>query len=233
MKQGTTVLALLGVAIISAGLTFAVAQNDATPNLSAPLPKAGSFVNGHVTVYLHDENGNLKAFRESDNQILNRGLEAILKQTFGNWTTNNPVAGGSTFNLTNGNQMQAGSVKSMSLGTGGETATKAVTGNLGSIAGFTGTCANKTAAFVLSNGGANANPSIGTKLVIVTNVTFSGGGADTCAGSSIDEVGLFTSTDGGTDATGGILFARQTFSALTVGASDTLTINWDITFQDT
>ena len=227
MKQGTTVLALLGVAIISAGLTFVVSQNDATPNLSAPLPKAGSFVNGHITVYLHDENGNLKAFRESDNMISNRGLEVMLKQVFGNSTAAS-TDGLNTFNITSTGGTLAGTVKTISLGTGGETAALQHQQGL-SARVFTGTCANKTMTFKLSDGGANAHPQTGKKLVVVGNTTFSGGGADTCAGSSVDEVGLFTSQTGSS----GAMFARQTFSALTIGASDTLTINWDIQFQDT
>ncbi|MGQ0376274.1 MAG: hypothetical protein ACT4OW_02060 [Nitrososphaerota archaeon] len=232
MKQGTTILALLGIAIISAGLTFAVAQNDVTsPDLSAPLPKAGSFVNGHVKVFLYDENGNLKAYRESDNVITNFGLEAIIMQTFGNWTANPSSldSGQNNFNLTAGAPARAGAVKSMAIGIGGETAAASGQRDLVDRTGL-GSCANQTAAFKLSNGGGNQDPNTAKLLVIVTNATFSGSAS--CNVNSVDEVGLFTRTPTGGGGTG-ILFARQTFSAVNIGASDTLTINWDITFQDT
>lgn len=230
MKQGTTILALIGIAIMSAGLTFAVAQNDATPDISAPLPKAGSFVNGHITVYLHDENGNLKAFRESDNLITNRGLEAIIMQTFGNWTSSgSPDGGQSGFNLTSNAAARAGAVKSMSIGIGGETAAMQHQADLIDRTGMSG-CGNQTVQFSLSNGGANPHPNTGKKLVIVANATFQGSAG--CAFNSVDEVGLFTRTASGGTGTG-TMFARQTFSSVNIGANDQLTINWDIQFQDT
>lgn len=231
MKQITSIAALLGVAILSAGITFAIAQTGTSPDLSTPIMKAGPLVNGHITVKLYDQNGNLKAYRESDNLITNFGLEAIIMQTFGNWTAN-PTSldtGQNNFNLTSSSNARAGAVKSMAIGIGGETAAASGQRELVDRTGL-GSCANATAAFKLSNGGANQDPNTAKLLVIVTNATFLGSAS--CNVNSVDEVGLFTRTPTGGTGTG-IMFARQTFSAVNIGANDQLTINWDIQFQDT
>ena len=221
-------MAFLGVAILSAGMTFAVFQFD--ENTNTPSTQAtSSFLKGHLTAVLKDEDGNVKAYRQTDNLITGFGLETIIKQTFGNST----LDGTSTsFNVTTGN-----TVKTMAIGEG-TTAPGYDDGDLGDRTNL-GSCGNNTLlAWKLSDGGANTDPNHNDALVIVANSTFTGSaGCGSGGGISVTEAGLFTSPSGGStgndgSADAGYLFARQTFTAVSVTTSDTLTINWDITFAD-
>jgi len=77
----TKYVALLGV-IAAAGLSAysvsgMVAENASTSNLNG----AGYLV-GHLELTAYDENGNIKAFRQTDNVVLNRGDNCIADLIF-------------------------------------------------------------------------------------------------------------------------------------------------------
>lgn len=74
-------LMVMAVAAVSFGSSYAlinpqtVETNDSTD---------GSFVNGHVDLVVRDgETGEIKAYRQSDNDILNVGMQVLAVQLFG------------------------------------------------------------------------------------------------------------------------------------------------------
>lgn len=208
-NRTTTIMALMGIAILSSGLTYAISQ----PQTTATLVQETPMILGHVTAILTDSDGNIKAYRQTDNRIVDVGLDVLANQLFGNGSTTTTLA------------ETAGTVKAMAIGTGGDTTTTAFTDtDITSQATITG-CANKTGAAndSLFNEG-TTGPDSTSVVNMVANVTFQGSAG--CNGS-IREAGLFTDITGTQD---GVMFARQVFTDVSVGSSDSLTLNWDILF---
>ena len=214
MQNKTAIMAMVGVAVLASVITFSI-SSDAENSL--PSAADSTFASGHVTAYLFDADGNVKAYRQTDNVIVNTGLDIIANQVFGNGTiTNSTAEGGSS----------GGTVGYLALGTGGNSAPEA---GQTVLTTYLSGCANLTDG---SNSGTDWEESSdttgdATNVVIISNTTFQGSAG--CTSTTVNEVGLFTALTGTQD---GKLFAIQEFSDINVGSSDTLTINWDITFTD-
>ena len=197
--QRTYALLVVAVAAVSSGLTFqAIGFLEDSPSGTAD----ESGVYGHLTATLYDENGNIKAYRQTDNRIVDRGLDLIGDLVFNGLNL-----------VTNEAQVSA-----MAVGTGGGAS---ATGQLDltSRAGLGGACNNQTATF--SQGATTAG------LINVTT-TSSFTGAAGCDGT-INEAALFDGTAGSpTDN----MFARQSFTGIVVGANDQLDITWTIEIVD-
>ena len=216
MQNKTAIMAIVGVAVLASVISFNLADlSDGTPSAND-----SAFIMGHVTATLTDENGYIKAYRQTDNMIVNTGLDIIANQVFSNGTITNNTAAGDAY-ATSG-----GTVKAVALGTGGDNQPQEGQDDLTT---YLSGCTNKTAGDDGDNSywdaGTDNSASTSDSVVVTSNTTFSG---SNCQGS-IDEVGLFTDITG---TAGGRLFAIQEFDAISVGSSDTLTINWDITFAD-
>lgn len=195
--QYTYAILVVAVAAVSSGLAFqAFELTDSAP---ATADKSGIY--GHITAKLYDENGNIKAYRQTDNRIVDRGLDIIADLVFGT-------------GLVTGESV----IDAMSVGTG---TTGSAAGNLDleDRSGLGGVCTNQTATF--------SEGATGAGLINVTATSMFTGAAG-CDGA-ITEAGLFDDTAG---APTGNLFARQTFSAINVGASDQLDITWSIQIND-
>jgi len=204
-------MAIVGVAILSSVFTLNFSSNsDGVPSAAD-----SSFAMGHVTAYLVGEDGNVKAYRQTDNVIVNTGLDIIANQVFGNGTVTN-----STLNIGPAYSTSGGTVKAVAVGTGGGGTPMPGQADLET---YNTNCANKTTSWTEGKDVSGDNM---TSVVVTSNTTFNG--ADNCD-LTINEVGLFTDVTGTQD---GRMFALQEFGDVTVGSSDTLTINWDITFAD-
>ncbi len=190
---------VIAVAAISSGLTFqAIGMEEDAPTGTAD----ESGIYGHITATLYDEDGNVKAYRQTDNRIVDEGLDLLADRVFG--TSLAPTA--------------ASVVNTMAVGTGGGASAVGQT-DLTSRAGLGGACTNATA-IVWSEGNA------GTSLVNVTATeSFLGSGG--CDGA-INEAALFDAAGGSS----GNMFARQSFGLITVGGSDQLDITWSIQIND-
>ncbi|HXW02887.1 MAG TPA: hypothetical protein VD651_01305 [Nitrosarchaeum sp.] len=71
---------MLSVAVIASSGTYAALQNvQAT---TAPVQTESGAVMGHVEVVVTDADGNIKAYRQSDNAILDAGKDAIADEIF-------------------------------------------------------------------------------------------------------------------------------------------------------
>jgi len=217
MKLATTdnrvLMAILVIA--SVGGTFAVVQGLDLTNLNSqsPLGPVGAMLTGNVKVIQYDEDGNIIAYRQTDNHIVKEGMEVIMAQVFRdiNTTTNYP-------NPTVGLPHPiAGCVRQ------------------------TTTISNTTAQGAHKYPGA-CTDAIGNLCSAQMNVTAVASflGTASCNVNSIDEAGIYdnsTSTTVGMDAGGagnggGYMFARNNFGSVNLGMLDTLQLQWEFTFTD-
>lgn len=196
-------IAVTVTAIAFGGYSMTSVQSDAFSSVDE-----SGFLSGHVTVEVKDSEGNLKAYSQSDNKIVGRGLEILAKNTFNMGASGNVTGSeGAAEYIQVGNDGENTAVISHTVLSGAITnctpvlATKAITGT-----GWT------------NNAGA-------AQLAVRLTATI----ADTdCADSSLDEVGLFDgSTGSGTDE----MFAKNTFSTVNYQSGDSLAITWDITLD--
>ena len=144
--QNTYAILVVAIAAVSSGLTFqAIGFVEDSPTGTAD--KSGIF--GHLTATLYDEDGYVKAYRQTDNRIVDEGLDLLADRVFG--TTLNAASG---------------VVDTMSIGTGTGISAVGQT-DLNSRATLGGVCANQTATF--------SEGATGTGLVNVTATSsFSG-----------------------------------------------------------
>lgn len=166
LVSNTTIPLLVAIVAISAGATYALTQ--VTDDFS--IEKSAASVLGHVEVVVTDENGFVKAYRQSDNAIVRHGMAIIASQVFGD------------INYT------SGQVHFMQIGTGGETApTNTQTGLVTTIAG----CNRVNTAW--TNETATASGGF-AQISVNGSATFQG---SDCNDLSIDEAGVFTTSAGG------------------------------------
>ena len=191
LSKNVAILALTVVAISSGG-AFAMIQDNEVPQTTSDDVK----VLGHVEVVARNADGEIKAYRQTDNIIVTEGFECATELIFGA-----PQAGCASpvfFDKIAVGTATAGAVIGDS-DIGVQASNKRIDGTV-AVSGSTGAIVDATwLANTLKNG-------TGTTAIV--------------------ESGLFDAVGNGT----GNMFARQTFTAINVGASDTLTVTWTITF---
>ncbi len=83
----TYAILVIAVAAVSSGLTFqAIGVGEDAPAGTAD----ESGIYGHITATLYDEDGNVKAYRQTDNRIVDRGLDVLADLVFGTSLTTTP-----------------------------------------------------------------------------------------------------------------------------------------------
>jgi hypothetical protein len=193
------------LAILLLGIAAISVGVFSTTNTAEALPSESSGVMGHLTLVATDADGNITSYVQTDNLVTDLGKDCLVKQTFGT-TVGGCLA--ATFN-------------NIGLGTGtGQTATS------------TNVATPLAAGCVRS--AVSTNTETGTASEIVTLKAIFGGasssGADIANAAcvaTITEAGLFNSATAAT----GQMFSYQSFTGVAIGASDTLTVQWDITFS--
>jgi len=197
--------AILGMLSITAVFAgFTFAMNPDVEE--SPYNDSASIV-GHMILTVVDEDNNVIAFRESDNTIVILGMNNLGANTFST-STGIPGLG-----------INSGPVTHMDIGSSGTFSTATDVG----ITALGGACVRDPSAFTSPFIGANLG---GNSEVIITATSVFAG--TTCGGTAIAEAGMFN------DVLGGELFARNTFGPVpALGATDTLTIQWNFTFTDT
>ena len=239
MTNNRVLMAILVIASI--GGTFAVVQGfDLVNNNSqTQLSTGGAMLTGNVKVIQYDENGNIIAYRQTDNHIVKEGMEVIMAQVFGgiNTTTNYP--GSATLGLPH-------PIRFMQIGTGGEWRLLHNDTNIGNAIG---TCSRQLATITNTTlQGAHKYPgactdAVGNLCSAQMNVTAIANflGSAGCNVNSIDEAGIYDNAttaalgqrDGGGPSTNdGYMMARNTFGSVNLGALDTLQLQWEFTFTD-
>lgn len=214
MKLSTTTL-VLGVALaVVAGLfsstIFGITgiKSDAQTSTTAT-----GLITGHVTTTLTDSDGNIKAYRQSDNLIVNNGENCVSKMLFGG------SGGSSTGSSVCTGQITEG-FRYIAIGNSSTAVTSADTG-LGNELTASGLGAKfSTITWTNSTGSGT-----GTTAQAVMSASFTNSGAT----QSITESGLFNGTSANTNG----MFARQTFSSISMNNGDSLTVQWTINIGGT
>ena len=215
MTNKSTLIALVAaLAVTSGGLGLSLTNGfngDATTQSSNT---ASGLMMGHLTVEAYDETGDLIAYRQTDNEVVNTGEQCILKMLFkdgssrggtgttvctGALTTGWGVIGIGTNNDSGGYD----SVAETQVRLGNETST--TTGLDRGVGSATWT---------------NGTASTTTKIVLAKTFTMTSGSTH-----NIGESALFNST---TVASSGML-ARQTFTDVALTSGDSITITWTFT----
>ncbi len=161
---------------------------------------------GHVTLMLKDQFGKVKDYREFDNVVVKNGQDLVGKVFFsGNSSLTSPT---SPNNLAIGNSTTAASNTQTALGAECQ-ANMAYTRQAGTVTD-------------------NLQGTSSSAKVTISG-TFGAGNCKNGNGSAyaVSESGLFDSTTVGS----GNMFARQQFSAINKGPSDSLTVTWTITLS--
>ena len=173
---------------------------------------ANGLMMGHLVVEAHDENGNLTAYRQSDNEVVDDGEQCILKMLFNSAANDRGAAGSQACSGANTSAWDI-----IAIGTGSTAAadTDLLLGN------ETSTTAGLERAKTESKTWTNGTGATTTKIVLSKQFTLATGASD----HTIAESGLFNDP---TVATNGML-ARQTFTGVALSAGDSITITWTFT----
>lgn len=217
---------MITLVIASIGGTYAIATGfDLTLDSTGKSAPSGALLTGNVKVTQYDENGNIIAYRQSDNHIVFHGMEIIMGQVFNGM--NDTYA------------TKVSPVSHMEIGTSGDPGVYATAlrwNDTDIVTPVGGACVREVA--VIDNvtqgnshkwpsschgtEGFGANP-CSAQMNVTARSTFTG--AD-CAAVSIDEAGIFN------DPAAGLMFARNTFGSVTLNPLDSLALDWEFTFTD-
>lgn len=187
----------VSVVAVSLGGAFTMFQSEEP---ATGTKSDSSKVLGHFEFVLKDKDGNVVAYRQTDNKIVNNGLNFTANRLFGTTLT---VSHASTAYF---QYIGVGSSNTAAAATQTDLVTQ---------------IGNHRLATVTNVGSNVGDPGIGAKLV----ATFGPGKiTNSSGGTTIQESGIFD----GFNSTN--LYARQTFSSISVGPSDSLTVTWTVVF---
>lgn len=192
--------AIIAVGALSASLTMG---SDNLSKMSVNPIQSSAKMLGHVTLTAYDENGNIKAYRQTDNFITNQFDDCLIEFAF-------PVTSGG------GCTGQAGTVNlfdTMAIGAAASPSTSESQTALGLYITSGGSATGFDSAVATTAGGSGAGS------VLITS-TFRPGIVVSVTEAALQDT---TSTTGNA-----IEAAIQTFTAISLGASDTLTVQWTV-----
>ncbi len=259
MKNSPKNIGLLMVTIVAISVGFTYVAISGVSDSTIDKVATGSLMTGNVQVKLTDENGYIKAFRQTDNHITVTGMEILASQLFNdtrgtsglgyvaqgwrNFTDsvpNSPATPGTN---------TGGTIKYMNIGNGsdpllhsdrqlhaqiddGSQRTPGCERIIAQIRNSTTTNTNRTGFDAATQvfGGANL-----AQINITAVATFDG--LD-CYAAFIHEAGIWTDSNTTHTFTGpgtsdeGWMFARNTFGDVTLTVNDSLELTWTFTFTD-
>jgi hypothetical protein len=191
--------AIIAVGALSTSLIMGYPDNISTMSVN-PLQSSARML-GHVTLTAYDENGNIKAYRQTDNVITNQLDDCLQKLAFAGVT-------GSGCTTT----VAQGMFNKMAIGSGSPTTSEAQDSLATYISGPQSSTGFDSAALTQAAG-------TGGSSLLITS-TFRPGASATVTEAAIQNSSV---TDGtATEA------AFQKFTGISLGSSDTLTIQWTI-----
>ena len=205
------------LAVTSGGLGLSLTGVFDDDGVIAQSNTATGLMMGHLTVEAHNEGGDLIAYRQTDNEVVDDGEQCILKMLFA--TTGSGEAGRGEYTSTGaggctGALTGAWDVISIGTDTTAVDDTHVLLGNetSTSVGLERGTATTKT--------WTNGTGATTTKLVLSKTFT-----SDSPRAHTIAESGLFNSTT--VDANG--MLARQVFTGVALSDGDSITITWTFT----
>lgn len=212
---------------VSVGTTYAITQGI----VDQPNGPSGALMTANVKITQYDGDGNIIAYRQTGNHIVDTGMDLIIRQVFADINATTGVWDNTPAGL-------KGVVRYMEIGTGGE---NKLLHNDTDIALAIAGCARQDALFinVSSHRAPNSSGMIDdcftvdptglsckSRINVTATATFSG---MSCSGAlDIDEAGIFNDPTTGT----GEMFARNTFGGVVLNPPDTLALDWEFTFSD-
>lgn len=226
MKQGLNYALFGSMVAIAAGLIGAYGLPDFSESESG---YAAAQMLGHVTMIHTDVDGNVIGYQQSDNIIVDRGEECVVKQVFG-------IAASSTINPTGAPSSGCGSGITTNPGVfefiviGNGTTAAALEGDIALFSehNVTGNDSGLTRAEIGSPTKVYSTETDSTRVVLSGQFTNTYG-----AGLSYDvtESGIFNSSETAGASTvdpDTMMFAHQTFTAITLDNGESLTVEWTV-----
>ena len=205
-------ISLCSLAVLSGAFGLYVTGVFSSDEISASditkITQNAGFMMGHAIIEAHDSEGNLIAYRETDNEVVDVGENCVLKMLFG---SSGPGAAGTS--VCTGANTQPWTY--IGIGTN---ATPAYETDVGLRIEEDGTLARGIATTQTWTNGSGD----GTAAKIVLSKTFTSDSTTT-----IVESALFN----GTTNSAGIL-ARQVFSGVALSSGDSITVTWTFTVGD-
>ena len=205
----TVLVAALAVLSGAMGMTMTGAFSDQNMMTASTNNVAVGLMTGHLEIVAHHPNGELYAYRQFDNAVVDDGEQCILKMLFA--TTDGTAGRGGYAGTTACTGVLTGAWDVIAIGTGGggpaETDVKLTTETI-NLGGERGVATTKTW----------GNLTAGIPQIVMSK-TFTSDGGDIGA---VTESGLFNSTT--VDGSG--MLARNIFSAVTLANGDSITITW-------
>ena len=204
---------LLGTNVLTAQPSDIVAQDTSS--------SAGMNMIGHVTTIVTDANGDIKAYRQTDNFVVNNGKDCVTKAMFGGASTGGRSAGTATAGI-----FCVGAVTHpfnvIAVGNGTGAVSPATTDfRLAKEAGGGATgLARQQGAITYTNATGSASSTV------LIQATFGPLSGQRAAGTQVTESGLFNDT--ADNSTTGGMFAHQGISSIALNNGDSLTIKWTI-----
>jgi len=224
---------MIALVAISVGATYAITSQTIL-NDNNPIQASGTLMLGHVDAVVHDEAGNIVAYRQSDNEIVIGGMEVLADQLFlecdevGSGTACLAASTNNHTNTTSGafGWMNIGNGSAAPSGTDIALACPILRADQGGCAA--GGIARAACVGVFDEvWNSESVLKTGSSQINVTVIsTFDG--AD-CESRDIQEAAMWNNA---TVTPGGDLFARNTFGSVTLTSTDSLELTWRFTFTD-
>ena len=218
--------AIFGVVVAVAAGLFGVniAQiNDNSQQIMTNDLAEKSPIYGHLTIVEKDSKGNVVAYRQTDNLIVNQGLNCMGVALFRvAASTDADACGGAGSGGTVAAFNTASGFNWIQIGTSNVAPAQTQVALQGATVG---TSYEGSAVPVLTPAGTGTSAT-GTTPNVVIAVT----GLHPTGSQTIEEAGLFDSAETASTAN---MFARQTFASITMGSGDTLAVTWTITLAHT
>lgn len=183
-------------AIVTVGGAFALTQTGRTTGLQTDDMKTL----GHIALVVYGPDGNIKAYRQTDNQVTTTGDNATVNKLFGVARSTNTGTSSGTFTA-------------VAVGTGTNPALATNT-DLQTQVG------HKVAATTSITTATHGN--------VVLTANFAAGKITNSTTQTISEAGIFDNTNMSLNGTSVNMFARQQFTGIGIGPSDTLQITWTV-----
>lgn len=226
---------MIALVAISVGATYALTSNTGLLNDNNPNQVSGTLMLGHIDAVVHDEAGNIVAYRQSDNEIVNGGMEVLADQLFLSYLENgNPLVAGQN-NHTNAT---GGAFGWMNIGNSSVPAPSGTdTGlNCPLLRADSAGCPAGGIARPLCVGvfdevwNTEAALKGGASQINVTVIsTFDGAN---CESRDIQEAAMWNNATSPATPPAGQMFARNTFGSVTLTNTDSLELTWRFTFTD-
>jgi len=214
MKSTTSIIALVAaLAVTSGGLGLSLTGVFNDNSVTTTSNTANGLMMGHLVVEAHNEAGELVAYRQSDNEVVDDGEQCILRLLFQEDGANGQGSAAGTSSCTGA---MNGAWDTIAIGTDTTAAadTQVVLGN------ETSSSNGLQRADATTKTWTNGTGSTTTKIVLSKTFT-----NDSPRAHTIAESGLFNSTTN--DANG--MLARQTFTGVALSNGDSITITWTFT----